>query len=193
VSYFTRPRTTVRRVGKGVEGGRRACKKMPAGFDGTIGMNLNTSSTDARSGIVFSTSSAIALSGLLCDRAMMVIAFQSSPILSLPRAWRRFSTLLSRFTWVNAYAPSAMMGGLSIPGKAQRRSKTRCTSPQGRAIAYDQAANLVSLSRRGRVAARSQVYAGCVNLPALAAGWGIMANEIARGLRKRMTPHELKL
>src|SRR5260370_14737332 len=48
-------------------------------------------------------------------------------------------------------------------------------------------------SRRGRVAARSQVYAGCVNLPALAAGWGIMANEIARGLRKRMTPQEVKL
>src|SRR5262249_2299296 len=35
--------------------------------------------------MLFSTSSAIALSGLLWDKAMMVIAFQSSPILSLPR------------------------------------------------------------------------------------------------------------
>src|SRR5204862_6415685 len=36
--------------------------------------------------MLFSTSSAVALSGLLYDSAMMVIAFQSSPILSLPRA-----------------------------------------------------------------------------------------------------------
>ena len=33
---------------------------------------------------------------LLTD--MMVIAFQSSPILSLPRAWRDFSSVLLRFT-----------------------------------------------------------------------------------------------
>src|ERR1700682_6260486 len=32
----------------------------------------------------FSTNSAIALSGLLCERAMIRIAFQSSPIRSLP-------------------------------------------------------------------------------------------------------------
>ena len=36
--------------------------------------------------MLFSTNSATALSGLLCDRAMMRIAFQSSPILSLPRS-----------------------------------------------------------------------------------------------------------
>jgi hypothetical protein len=35
---------------------------------------------------LFSTSSAIAFSGLLCDRAMIRIAFQSSPIRSLPFA-----------------------------------------------------------------------------------------------------------
>src|SRR5271163_527098 len=34
----------------------------------------------------FSTSSAIAFNGLLCDRAMIRIAFQSSPIRSLPFA-----------------------------------------------------------------------------------------------------------
>src|SRR5262245_54356739 len=34
----------------------------------------------------FSTNSAIAFSGLLCDSAMMRIAFQSSPIRSLPPA-----------------------------------------------------------------------------------------------------------
>jgi hypothetical protein len=48
--------------------------------------------------MLFSTSSAIALSGLLWESAMMVIAFQSSPILSLPRAWRDFSSVLLRFT-----------------------------------------------------------------------------------------------
>src|ERR1700687_1320364 len=32
----------------------------------------------------FSTNSAMALSGLLCDRAMIRIAFQSSPIRNLP-------------------------------------------------------------------------------------------------------------
>src|SRR5258708_32092164 len=36
--------------------------------------------------MLFSTNSATALSGLLCESAMMRIAFQSSPILSLPRA-----------------------------------------------------------------------------------------------------------
>src|ERR1700681_2096525 len=36
--------------------------------------------------MLFSTSSAIAFSGLLCDRAMIRIAFQSSPIRSLPFA-----------------------------------------------------------------------------------------------------------
>src|SRR4030095_12673181 len=44
---------------------------------------------DALASMLFSTSSAIAFSGLLCDKAMMVIAFQSSPILSLPRARSR--------------------------------------------------------------------------------------------------------
>src|SRR6187431_2260564 len=34
--------------------------------------------------MLFSTNSAIALSGLLCESAMMRMAFQSSPILSLP-------------------------------------------------------------------------------------------------------------
>src|SRR3989442_1666027 len=34
--------------------------------------------------ILFSTNSAMALSGLLCDRAMIRIAFQSSPIRNLP-------------------------------------------------------------------------------------------------------------
>jgi len=38
----------------------------------------------ARASMLFSTNSAIAFSGLLCDSAMMRIAFQSSPILSLP-------------------------------------------------------------------------------------------------------------
>src|SRR5215472_10888781 len=36
--------------------------------------------------ILFSTSSAMALRGLLCDSAMMRIAFQSSPIRNLPRS-----------------------------------------------------------------------------------------------------------
>jgi hypothetical protein len=36
--------------------------------------------------ILFSTNSAIAFKGLLCESAMMRIAFQSSPILSLPRS-----------------------------------------------------------------------------------------------------------
>jgi hypothetical protein len=40
----------------------------------------------ASASMLFSTSSAIAFSGLLCDNAMMVIAFQSSPIFSRPRA-----------------------------------------------------------------------------------------------------------
>ncbi len=35
---------------------------------------------------LFSTNSAIAFKGLLCESAMMRIAFQSSPILSLPRS-----------------------------------------------------------------------------------------------------------
>src|SRR5450755_486314 len=39
--------------------------------------------------MLFSTNSAMALSGLLCDRAMIRIAFQSSPILSLPAALGR--------------------------------------------------------------------------------------------------------
>src|SRR5271165_324854 len=34
--------------------------------------------------MLFSTNSAMALSGLLCDRAMIRIAFQSSPIRNLP-------------------------------------------------------------------------------------------------------------
>jgi hypothetical protein len=34
--------------------------------------------------ILFSTNSATALSGLFCDKAMMVMAFQSSPIRSRP-------------------------------------------------------------------------------------------------------------
>src|SRR5215468_6534011 len=34
--------------------------------------------------MLFSTNSAIAFSGLLCESAMMRIAFQSSPILNLP-------------------------------------------------------------------------------------------------------------
>ena len=38
----------------------------------------------ARRAMLFSTNSAIALSGLLCDSAIMRIAFQSSPIRSLP-------------------------------------------------------------------------------------------------------------
>ena len=40
----------------------------------------------ALASMLFSTSSAIAFSGLLWDNAMMVIAFQSSPIFSRPRA-----------------------------------------------------------------------------------------------------------
>jgi hypothetical protein len=44
---------------------------------------------DALASMLFSTSSAIAFSGLLCDSAMMVIAFQLSLILSLPRARSR--------------------------------------------------------------------------------------------------------
>src|SRR5438552_13939374 len=44
---------------------------------------------DAFASMLFSTSSAIAFNGLLCDKAMMVMAFQSSPILSLPRARSR--------------------------------------------------------------------------------------------------------
>lgn len=36
--------------------------------------------------MLFSTNSAIAFSGLLCDRAMMRMAFQSSPIFSRPRS-----------------------------------------------------------------------------------------------------------
>jgi hypothetical protein len=36
--------------------------------------------------MLFSISSATAFMGLECESAMMVIAFQSSPILSLPRA-----------------------------------------------------------------------------------------------------------
>jgi hypothetical protein len=39
----------------------------------------------ALASMLFSTSSAIAFRGLLCDSAIMVIAFQSSPILSRPR------------------------------------------------------------------------------------------------------------
>jgi hypothetical protein len=64
--------------------------------------------------MLFSTSSAIAFSGLLCDSAMMVIAFQSSPILSLPRAWLDFSEAFCRFTSVNAIRlPSASFGWLA--------------------------------------------------------------------------------
>jgi hypothetical protein len=40
----------------------------------------------ALASMLFSTSSAIAFKGLVCDSAMMVMAFQSSPIRSLPRA-----------------------------------------------------------------------------------------------------------
>src|SRR5947209_4602243 len=58
----------------------------------------------ALASMLFSTSSAIALSGLLCDRAMMVIAFQSSPILSLPRAARGLSRSISRLRSLNAAA-----------------------------------------------------------------------------------------
>src|SRR6476659_2646730 len=36
--------------------------------------------------MLFSTNSAIAFKGLLCESAMIRIAFQSSPILSLPRS-----------------------------------------------------------------------------------------------------------
>src|SRR5450755_2618791 len=39
--------------------------------------------------MLFSTNSAMALSGLLCDRAMIRMAFQSSPILSLPASLGR--------------------------------------------------------------------------------------------------------
>ena len=45
----------------------------------------------------------------------------------------------------------------------------------------------------GRVDARSQVYAGCVNLPALAAGWGIMANEMTINEVLRTRPHPVSL
>jgi hypothetical protein len=38
----------------------------------------------ASASMQFSTNSAIALSGLLCDSEIMQIAFQSSPIRSLP-------------------------------------------------------------------------------------------------------------
>src|ERR1700693_3414653 len=38
----------------------------------------------ARASMQFSTNSAMALSGLLCERAMIRIAFQSSPIRKLP-------------------------------------------------------------------------------------------------------------
>jgi hypothetical protein len=48
----------------------------------------------ALASMLFSTSSAIAFSGLLWDNAMMVIAFQSSPIFSRPRAWLCFSWAL---------------------------------------------------------------------------------------------------
>src|ERR1019366_8498493 len=44
--------------------------------------------------MLFSTNSATALSGLLWESAMMRIAFQSSPILSLPLALRLRSTVL---------------------------------------------------------------------------------------------------
>jgi hypothetical protein len=40
----------------------------------------------ASASMLFSTNSAIAFKGLLCDSSMMRIAFQSSPILSLPRS-----------------------------------------------------------------------------------------------------------
>ena len=46
----------------------------------------------ARASMLFYTNSAMALSGLLCESAMILIAFQSSPILILPLAldlfWR---------------------------------------------------------------------------------------------------------
>ena len=42
--------------------------------------------TVARASILFSTNSAIAFKGLFCERAMMVMTFQLSPILSLPPA-----------------------------------------------------------------------------------------------------------
>jgi hypothetical protein len=45
--------------------------------------------------MLFSTNSAIALSGLLCDSAMIRIAFQSSPIRSFPVSL--FLTFISRF------------------------------------------------------------------------------------------------
>jgi hypothetical protein len=39
----------------------------------------------ALASMLFSTSSAIAFNGLLCDSAIMVMAFQSSPIFNRPR------------------------------------------------------------------------------------------------------------
>lgn len=50
----------------------------------------------ARASMLFSTNSAIAFRGLPCDRAMMVMAFQSSPMRSLPVVPRARRTLYDR-------------------------------------------------------------------------------------------------
>src|SRR6516164_10599544 len=51
----------------------------------------------ALASMLFSTSSAIAFRGLLCDSAIMVIAFQSSPVLSRPRL---LVGSLRSFAWI---------------------------------------------------------------------------------------------
>src|SRR5229473_6973944 len=66
----------------------------------------------ARASMLFSTNSAMALSGLLCESAMMRIAFQSSPIRNLPFSDScDLAALVFAIVTIELHGSSARQGG----------------------------------------------------------------------------------
>jgi len=70
--------------------------------------------------MLFSTNSAIAFSGLLCDSAMIVIAFQSSPIFSRPRV-----LVGSPWSWSRIRVVNRRSSLFAPPNSAAQRARER--------------------------------------------------------------------
>src|SRR5271165_5917610 len=85
--------------------------------------------------MLFSTNSAIAFKGLLCERAMIRIAFQSSPIRSLPLsllfAFMGAAEILGRLVVRMQYQGLALVTGQPVEFK-QPRAPGAVTGPAHR-------------------------------------------------------------
>src|ERR1700682_5539814 len=82
----------------------------------------------------FSTNSAMALSGLLCERAMIRIAFQSSPIRNLPLS-DSFDLVALIFATLSLCLPSPPPAPPRIYAAAVLASLLRCEAQGGGRVA----------------------------------------------------------